>query len=278
MRRSGTGEGAREDPVARALAYPYPREDRPVLFEPREGSHRRVRLAGIGAAGEGTLHRRPVSLHDLELTGAGGATVLRDRVAVVASGSNASVAQLARKWTGQAEADTILVAPARLAGVASVYSAHITAYGAVPATVHPAEGVVGLLHLMFVSRQGMELLDASESIGVNYLLAEIPATAETEGGEVVRPLAYVSRRGALIQDDAVIALAACAHEGAAPRALSEPEMLDAVRRRLGFEDALGPFVTRLVEDAEYRAKATAALARGACRWELNPEMIVAGGD
>ncbi|WP_446917182.1 hypothetical protein, partial [Klebsiella pneumoniae] len=65
----------------------------------------------------------------------------RDRVAVIAYGSNRSPEQLARKYRDWPTGTVIPVARARLDGFDAVHSCHFTRYGSMPAMLHPAPGV-----------------------------------------------------------------------------------------------------------------------------------------
>src|SRR5687768_9462705 len=58
---------------------------------------------------------------------------LRDRRAVLAYGSNASLGALTRKF---GVGETIPILRGQVSGCDVVYSAHISPYGAVPATLH----------------------------------------------------------------------------------------------------------------------------------------------
>src|SRR5215213_8130809 len=99
----------REDPVRRALEYPYAAPPRSYVLSGDE-------TLALGAT-------------DVELAG---------RTSLLAYGSNAAPQTLRRKLG--AEAGPVAAVRARLAGFDAVYSAHVTAYGAVPATLWRSPG------------------------------------------------------------------------------------------------------------------------------------------
>jgi hypothetical protein len=176
------------------------------------GDRAAARLVRVSRAGHHKQARysRPVETWDVELATARQAIRLQGCVAVVAAGSNAAPEQIARKWFGRGSPNRIAVVPATLTGLASLYSAHITSYGSVPATLHPVPGARSRLHVLFIPTGELARLDETESIGRNYLVARLDGMyAQTPAGRVPAPLAYVSKRGVLIDRVGPVALAAC---------------------------------------------------------------------
>ncbi len=263
-----------------AYGYPYPRHDRAVRFGPADGGYRAVRLAGIAESGtfRPDGYRRAVATWEVVIADVAVEERLPDRVAVIATGSNASPEQLARKWTGLLDDRPVIVAPVDVAGATSVYSAHVARYGAIPATLHPTQGVTSRLHLLFVPASEMALLDASESLGQNYVLAALDdLVAVTQAGPVAAPLGYVSLRGAVLDEGRPVALAAGRPEGHDGPVRDEREMLDWVRRLVGDRRDLDAFVLALGRDETFRRQVVARLAERGSVWDLPDAAIVAGG-
>ncbi len=168
-------------------------------------------------------------------------------VAVLAYGSNASPAVLARKL-GDATAVAILAQPVVLADTDVVFSAHVSLHGAIPATLTHAPGTEVDAWLLAVPAAAIAVLDATEP---NYV-RERHARAH----------AYVSRHGPLRIDGAPVALAAVAARGRTLRALTEEQLLEKVRQRLAPNDPPDGFVLAQLTDDRVRLARSAALRNG----------------
>ncbi len=96
-------------------------------------------------------------------------------------GSNASPEVLARKLT--LSADPVLVEPAWLHDFDVVYSAHFSAYGAVPATLQRSPGTTARVAIIHLTAEQLRLVSATEP---NYELTALDtATCELHSGEAV---------------------------------------------------------------------------------------------
>lgn len=204
---SGAEESiAAEDPLVRALGYPYPAHEADFLF--RDG---------------GVLPLAPD--HPLE-----GLTP------VIAVGSNRAPAQLARKFAGMAAAVPVMRLRAREVDV--VYAAHLAGYGAVPATLAASPGTVAELWITWLDAAALDRMDATEAVGVNYDRVTVALDwAEPDPRAPARALLYSARRGLLRLDGGPVALAAVPADGRLYPALSQEQML----RRLHAERGTGGF-------------------------------------
>ena len=111
---------------------------------------------------------------------------LAGRVALVGYGSNAAPSQLRRKLAAHEPGWAVPVAAARLREADAVYSAHITRYGAIPATLHPSPGTAIDVVVTLLSPRQAELVRASE--GGNYDLVPLdPGRAGAAGGSRPAP-------------------------------------------------------------------------------------------
>src|SRR6266446_7029779 len=91
-----------------------------------------------------------------------GVAPLEHRHPVLFYGSNAAPAQLARKYA-HASADVVLPAVLGTAhGLDIVYSSHISAYGAVPATLIASPGTCIGVHVGFLNKEQVGVLDETE--------------------------------------------------------------------------------------------------------------------
>jgi hypothetical protein len=206
------------DVVQRATAYPYERPTRPFA----QRGHRTF------APDEIAIERD-------------------ERVPLLAYGSNAAPRVLARKLALSHE--PVLVVPASLHGFDVVYSAHISPYGAVPATLQRSPGTAVEVHVIYATEAQAGVITATEP---NYEPASLQdVECRLEGGETLTELtAYVSRHGCLLLDGTEAALAAVPASGRAFPELLEPEMLERVRALTAPEEDLDSFVLANVVDPE----------------------------
>ena len=133
---------------------------------------------------------------------------------LLAYGANAAPAALERKLPGA----RVAALPGRLRGWAVVHSAHVSPYGAVPATIVRAAPEAELaVHVLFVE-EGRARLDATEP---NYRRVWLHGVdLDVDGlGRLRSVEAYVSHHGPLVLDGAPVAL------GARP----QPELRAALR-------------------------------------------------
>lgn len=115
------------------------------------------------------------------------------RVALVGYGSNASARRLAEKLAAVATDEPVPVLEATLHGCAVVHSAHLTRYGAIPATLWPDPGGRVTVTVSLLTPAQIAAVTASE--GGNYRLVTLPAGAvDPPPGVPVH--AFVSRAGA----------------------------------------------------------------------------------
>ena len=114
-----------------------------------------------------------------------------------------------------------------------VYSAHVSPYGAVPATLVESPGTVAPVSLLHPTAGQLALLTATE---LNYDLVEIEGAA-----------AFRSKHGCLELDGSPVALSAVRSAGRTLPELDEPAILERVRSQLRPELSLQEFVLDCVE-------------------------------
>jgi hypothetical protein len=278
---SDGASGSDEDPLARAFGYPYPRHPGAVLFDPATGAHE-ARVIELGPEREHPIEtlRVPVPVRALAVEVEGQAIEIDETIAIVAAGSNGSAIQLARKYRERRSGRPTLIAPATIGGAVSVYSAHIASYGSVPATMHlgPDAAVTASAHVLLMPVEELAHMNATESLGLNYVLAAPHAMRATVDRVTIdRPLAYVSLRGALSLSGGPVRLPDMGGEASGYPAASQREMLARVQAHVGDAGSLEDFVTRLIGDRTMRLAVTARLAETAERWALDRDEILADG-
>jgi hypothetical protein len=190
--------------LERALAYPYATPDRSYLY--LDGEAR-------------------------ELPDGAGAD-LSARAPLLSYGANAAPDALARKLAALPGV-AMPVMQSKLEGFDVVYSAHVSPYGAIPATLLESPGTTAPVFVIHPTAEQRALLTASEP---NYDLVEVNGIA-----------AYRSKHGCLEIDGSPVALAAVRSIGRTLPELEEPAVLEHVRSQVEPQMELGEFVRKCVE-------------------------------
>lgn len=194
--------------LRRALEYPYAKPERSYLYL------------------EGRAAELPPEGPDL-----GGRTPL------LSYGANAAPEALAFKLAPLPGLE-MPVLRAELEGFDVVYSAHVSPYGAVPATLVESAGTVAPVFVLHPTPEQRALLTASEP---NYDLVEVGGTE-----------AFRSKHGPLSLDGSAAALAAVRAAGRTLPELDQPAVLDRVRAHVAPELTLAEFVFASIETGGMR--------------------------
>lgn len=189
--------------LARALDYPYATPEASYLYL------------------DGAAHELPETGPDLV-----------GRLTLLAYGANAAPEALGRKLAPLPGIE-MPVLQFELEDFDIVYSAHVSPYGAVPATLVESPGTVAPVFVAHPTAEQLALLTASEP---NYDLVEVGGFA-----------AYRSKHGCLEIDGSAVALAAVRSSGRTLPELDEPTVLERARAQLEPERELREFVCRCVE-------------------------------
>jgi len=157
---------------------------------------------------------------------------LSGRTPLLSYGANSAPEALARKLAALPGVEMPVV-QSQLQGYDVVYSAHVSPYGAVPATLHESPGTTAPVFVLHPTEEQRALLTASEP---NYDLVEVDGLA-----------AYRSKHGCLHLNGSPIALAAVRSLGRTFPELDEPAILDRVRALVAPQLDLEQFVRECVE-------------------------------
>lgn len=187
----------REAILKRALTYPYAVPARSYLYR------------------EGRAEELP---EGFDLSG---------RTSLLSYGANAAPEALALKLAAL-PGEPLPVVRSQLHGFDVVYSAHVSPYGAVPATLVESAGTVAPVFVLHPTAEQHALLTATE---LNYDLVRI--------GEAD---AYRSKHGPLELDGSAVALAAVRSEGRTLPELDQPAVLERVRALLEPDLELEEFI------------------------------------
>ena len=247
-----TPSGDRERILARAKGYPY--------VAPRTS----FVLTG------GRVHELPAgrAADEIAVDDPGAAALdpegMSVRVPVLAYGANRSAEALERKrsLSGFPAHAAIVALCARASNLDVVYSAHLTPYGSVGATLARSPGTIAEASVLLLTPEQLTAFDETEP---NYTLEELDraSVALEAGGRVDGVRAYVSRHGCLALDGEAAALAAIPARAHCLRELTEPEVLALVAARLGHHGELDNFILETAGDPAIAAQRTRSLRRDA---------------
>jgi hypothetical protein len=188
--------------LRRALDYPYAAPERSYLYR------------------NGEAHKLP------------DAPDLAGRTPLLSYGANAAPEALARKLASLSGLE-LPVIRAELESFDVVYSAHVSPYGAVPATLLESPGTTAPVFVLHPTTEQRALLTASEP---NYDLVEVEGIA-----------AYRSKHGPLQLEGSPVALAAIRASGRTLPELDQPAILERVRLHVEPGTDLETFVRKCVE-------------------------------
>jgi hypothetical protein len=205
----------------------------------------------------------------------------KDLLPVLAAGSNASPEQLGRKLAGNSDF-AIPLLHGHVHGWSSVYSGHVTRYGAVPATLFPDTHATTRLHCLLIPRRLLRIFNESE--GPQYKLQTLPGVSfftvglETgEQTEIVEPLAYISVRGAMRFSSGLssgssfarpLRLARLHTEGSEFASASEVQALTLLHTMTRQTTSVCQFIHRLVGDDQFRNQCNDYIAANLTREPL----------
>lgn len=184
------------------------------------------------------------------------------RTAVIAYGSNRAPEQLRRKFPGS---ETVLpVQRAWLDDHDVVYSAHLTAYGSVPAALRAHPGCRVAVAVTWLDEGQLAVMHETEVGAENYFYEPLDGVVGLAGGGPVdKVFVYAGTRGHLALDGQAIALAEIAAQGRGLSALGQREVLELVRDRLAPETSFEDFIEETIGDRDLRRQRIALLADGA---------------
>ncbi len=184
------------------------------------------------------------------------------RTAVIAYGSNRAPEQLRRKFPGS---ETVLpVQRAWLDDHDVVYSAHLTAYGSVPAALRAHPGCRVAVAVTWLDGAQLTAMHETEVGAENYVYEPLDGVVGPEGGGPLDAVfVYAGTRGHLALDGQAIALTEIVAQGRGLSALGQREVLELVRDRLAPETSLEVFIEETIGDRDLRRQRIALLADGA---------------
>ena len=180
------------------------------------------------------------------------------RVAVVASGSNASPAQLRRKFP-DFEGKCIPVVAATLEDHDIVFSAHVSRFGSVPVTLMASPGTSVHVFLTFLTADEEDGMFKTEGGNYDYVrLDTAEATFVDTHADLDGLRAYVSRYGALNLGGAPVGLAGTTVRDSRFERITESDAIDRVAPMFGMSG--DELILRCVADQSLRRSCIARLS------------------
>ena len=246
--------------VETAKRYPFPRPGYSFLYADGEA----WRLNSLGDAledAEAEVDGRSVPAGALlRQRGLAAPAPLSQRTPVLAYGANAAPERLQRKF-GSVGPAVFPVLQARLHGFDVVHAAHISSYGAVPATIAPSPGTVCHIAITCLDDRQLARMHETEFRRHTYLFGPLRnIRLEPDLLPAMDTVStYVGGFGHIAPEGAPLALAAIRAEGRRFRTCSQTEALRAIQAMLGAPGPLDDFILEAIDDEAVRRERTARL-------------------
>ena len=230
-----------------ALGYPYQLTHQSFVFQ----------------AGKQETHRLVYGSHKFP--------DVSKRTPVLAVGSNQSPEQLARKFTST-DWGEIPTSRVHLHNFDTVFSAHVTGYGSIAATLHPSPGTCVSLYVNWLDQRQLFAMHETELANGNYTynqLRDIQISVDA-GPHLTAVNLYIGRRGAYTPEGSSIPLAEVPARGrVAGVAKSQGEILTYVHAQLAPELEFEQFIISNIESPDRRNSYIETLGKFSHKFESN---------
>ena len=142
----------------------------------------------------------------------------------------------------------------------AVYSCHISR-GYVPGAIHPSPGTDLHGTLSWLTDDELELMNASENLGINYGFKPLKGVVATfENGETITgPLAYLTLHGELRINDLPVAVAGTTADNRRYGVMAETEVLELARARIAPDQDLDTMIAAAIGSFETQQALTRKL-------------------
>ena len=250
----------RAETVDTAKRYPFPRPDYSFLFVDGEA----LPLLSLGESleeAEIEVDGRAVPAGILlQERGIAPPAPLARRTPVLAYGANAAPERLQRKFAPIGQA-VFPVLQARLHDFDVVHAAHISSYGAVPATIERSPGTVCDIAVTYLDERELARMHETEFRRHTYLfglLSNIRLVPDLlPAMDTVS--SYVGGFGHIAPEGEPLALAAIRAERRRFRTCSQTKALRTIQAMLGVPGPLDAFIQEAIDDDAIRRARTALL-------------------
>lgn len=182
------------------------------------------------------------------------ASLREGRIPVLAVGSNQSPAQIIRKFNGP-DWHPIPCEKCVIHGFDTVFSAHISGYGSIAATLHPAPGTSVHLYINWLHESHMERMHMTELGNENYAFAELTdIRIKTEFEfEMNRVHFYRGNIGAFMPDGVPVPLAEVSAQNRQWAALDQKGIQERLQTMTAPTLELDTFVLSSISEPQERA-------------------------
>ena len=180
--------------------------------------------------------------------------VFKERIPVLAHGSNRAPEQLARKFPPHKfPGGEIPVTRGWLSDHAVVYCACLTRYGACPSLLHHRPGSSARLSINWLTQDQLAFMHLTEGA---YGFGTLTADFQPEDGPVPdRICLYHGTHGALLLGGAPVGLSAVEGRGSAlPQRRHQRQVLGALQQLAGVDGPLDDFVLQMIRHPQARAQ------------------------
>ena len=208
------------------------------------------------------------------LTGPLDRALTAGRVPVIAHGSNRAPEQVHRKFGHLTGEDSVIpVTRAQLHDHDVVFSAHMTRYGSVSATLHEAPGTRVEIYVTWLTEHQVERMHETEIGAGNYGYGRIGglSLAIEQGPALDEAFVYLSVHGCLADPDkpaAPLALAAVPAEDRVHRAVGQEDALAVLHRQHHPELDFDAMILSNIKNLEQRRRLVDALQATAVPWSV----------
>jgi hypothetical protein len=187
------------------------------------------------------------------------------RYAILAIGSNASPAQLTRKFSDDRFVDPsspngcIPVLTAEVDEVDVVYGAHLAGYGALPATLLETPGACAHVFVTWLTPLQLERMNETEGLGHSYQLRRITGV-RSEGNDVDDAMSYVTVAGVAVLGGSPLGLVSIATPGSSWPRGTQRHAWDSLSVDMGCGTNGKALLARVLGSPEWRERVESHLA------------------
>ena len=177
----------------------------------------------------------------------------KNKIPVIAFGSNQSPYQLKLKFGTISEDQAILVERCFIEGFDVGHAARLTKYGAFPAILIPINGVRVEVAITWLTESQLKFMDSTEAIGSSYVREKIGPPARTYSNEIITDaLFYRTLHKPLRVGGRLVASSSTNAKKRSFPAFSNKQLLALANLQYSPETSFKQFLRRTINDNLYR--------------------------
>ena len=233
------------DSIAHALSYPFPAPDHSFVYEKR--GWRRLQISEFN---------------------------LKQRIPVLAAGSNQSPEQLIRKYADYPDFGAIPAQRGKLFDFDVVYAAHLTGYGSIPATFQRSQGTIVTVFLLWLTERQLTRMHETEGNYTYDRLQNLKLILDEGGKFSESAYAYSAKYGCYNHKGSCVSLKEIVAKKRKFPALTQSRALEIVRDQLIPGAKLENFVEQLIFKPTKRLKFAEKMRKGAIEAKYERKTIL----